>query len=128
MEKQIGKKLVLEGKILDSKEQEKIDEKQSMDKEEIFEKKEIIYNDNLGVCRVDEVTKLSAGKSEPILYYVLRSIFNKEKKAYVPVYNHNVVLRKLISFDEAENLSKDENFKKMSDSIQGEVKYVLSKK
>ena len=36
--------------------------------------------------------------------------------------------RKLISFDEAENLSKDENFKKMSDNIQGEVKYVLSKK
>lgn len=128
MKKKIGKKLVLEGNILDSKEKEIIDEQQNIEKEEIFEKKDIIYNDNLGVCRVDEVTKLSAGKSEPILYYVLHSIFNKEKKAYVPVYNHNVVLRKLISLDEAENLSKDENFKKMSENIQGEVKYVLSKK
>ena len=113
---------------MESKEQERVEEQQNSDREEIFEKKDIIYNDNLGVCRVDEVTKLSAGKSEPILFYVLRSIFNKDKKAYVPVYNHNVVLRKLISLDEAENLSKDENFKKMSENIQGEVKYVLSKK
>ena len=94
--------------------------------EEVFEKKQIIYNDNLGVCRVDEVTKLSAGKSEPILYYGLRSIFNKEKTAYVPVYGHNVVLCHLISFEDAEKLSRDDNFKKMSECVQNEVKYVLA--
>ena len=93
--------------------------------EEVFEKKQIIYNDNLGVCRVDEITKLSAGKTEPVLYYGVRSMFNKEKTAYIPVHGHNVVLRKLISKEEAESLSKDENFKKMPQSIQNEVKYVL---
>ena len=39
-----------------------------------FEKKQIIFSDTLGVCVVAEVTKLSSGKTEPVLYYKLNYI------------------------------------------------------
>ncbi|MBO5056983.1 MAG: CarD family transcriptional regulator [Lachnospiraceae bacterium] len=67
----------------------------------MFQKKEYIFNENMGVCIVADIVKLSADKSNPVLYYVLRPLKNKEKVSYIPVENHQVVLRKLIDPEEA---------------------------
>lgn len=68
----------------------------------MFEKKSIIFNENMGVCRVDDITGLSVQKVNPVFYYVLRSVYLKDKTAYIPVDNHTVVLRELITKEEAE--------------------------
>ncbi|MDD3219659.1 MAG: CarD family transcriptional regulator [Lachnospiraceae bacterium] len=70
----------------------------------MFQKKNIIYSESIGVCRVDDIVKLSVQKEEPILYYLLRSVFDKKKVSYIPVENHQFLLRDLISRKEAENL------------------------
>lgn len=58
----------------------------------MFEKKEYIYSETLGVCRVDDVTKLSLNRGLPMTYYVLRSVSNKDKVSYIPVEHHQVQL------------------------------------
>lgn len=90
----------------------------------MFEKKEIIYSETLGVCRVDDITKLTQKRGDTIAYYVLRSLENKDKVAYIPVDKHIVNLRNLINYEEAkqmkEKLTKDDsNLKKF------EINYVL---
>lgn len=40
----------------------------------MFEKKEIIYSETLGVCQVAELTRLGAKNGEQVLYYGLKSI------------------------------------------------------
>lgn len=67
----------------------------------MFEKKTYIYNEAMGVCHIDDITKLISKKKEEVLYYVLRSYYEKDKVAYIPVQNHTVVLRELISLEEA---------------------------
>lgn len=38
----------------------------------MFQKKQIIYSETLGVCVVDNIVSLAASKREkPVLYYVL---------------------------------------------------------
>lgn len=68
----------------------------------MFEKKSIIYSENMGVCRIDDITGLSLQKLNPVSYYVLRSVYLKDKTAYIPVENHTVILRELITKEEAE--------------------------
>ena len=92
-----------------------------------FEKKQVIFSDTLGVCVVAEVTKLSSGKSEPVLYYKLNSIFEKGKTAYVPAVGHKVKLRELISYEEAEQL-KETVTEETAPMILHEMEYVLEKK
>ena len=92
----------------------------------MFEKKDIIYSETIGVCRVDDITKLTQKKGDTIAYYVLRSVENKEKVAYIPVDKHIVNLRNLIGYEEAkemkEKLTKDDsNLKKF------EINYVLER-
>ena len=70
----------------------------------MFEKKDIIYSETLGVCRVDDITKLAQKKGEPIAYYVLRSGENTDKVAYIPVEKHIVNLRELIGYEEAKEM------------------------
>lgn len=67
----------------------------------MFQKKDYIFSETMGVCRITDVTKLSAKKGDPILYYVMRSVSDKTKVSYIPVENHSVVLRELISETEA---------------------------
>ena len=90
----------------------------------MFEKKDIIYSETIGVCRVDDITKLTQKKGDTIAYYVLRSVENKEKVAYIPVDKHIVNLRNLIDYDEAkemkEKLTKDDSSLKKC-----EINYVL---
>jgi hypothetical protein len=91
----------------------------------MFQKKEIIFSETLGVCSVDDIVKLSDNRKETYNYYLLKSVFDKSKKAYIPVENHTVQLRNLITYDEAKALFDDKDFKEQKDIIKGEVKYVL---
>jgi hypothetical protein len=91
----------------------------------VFQKKEIIFSETLGVCIVEDIVKLSDNRKETYNYYLLKSIYDKSKKAYIPIENHSVQLRNLITYDEAKALFDDEDFKNQKDIIKGEVKYVL---
>ena len=68
----------------------------------IFEKKSYLYSENMGVCRVEDVTRLVTARKQEVLYYVLRSVYRKDKTAYIPVEGHTVELRELISPEDAE--------------------------
>jgi hypothetical protein len=74
---------------------------------------------------VEDIVKLSDNRKETYNYYLLKSIYDKSKKAYIPIENHSVQLRNLITYDEAKALFDDEDFKNQKDIIKGEVKYVL---
>ncbi|MBE5926332.1 MAG: CarD-like/TRCF domain protein [Lachnospiraceae bacterium] len=92
----------------------------------IYEKKQVIFSDSLGVCVVAEVTKLSSGKTEPVLYYKLNSLYEKGKTAYVPAVGHKVKLRELITVEEAEKL-KEKVTEDTEPMILHEINYVLEK-
>lgn len=94
------------------------------ERKEGFEKKEIIFSESLGVCRVDDVVRLSQKKGEGILYYVLRSVSDKGKVAYIPVEKHAVQLRNLIDRETAQRL-KNTDYKELSLLKKQEVDYVL---
>jgi len=71
----------------------------------MFQKKDCIFSDAIGVCYVEDIVKLSAQKNAaPVTYYVLRSLLDKKKTSYIPVENHRSLLRPLISLEEAQNI------------------------
>lgn len=93
-------------------------------KKYMFEKKQIIYSETQGVCRVDNIVSLSASRGETgVPYYVLSSVFDKSKVSYIPVDNHQVKLRELFTREEAQELLnneetlKDENLKKAAEYV-----------
>ncbi len=92
----------------------------------MYEKKDYIFSETLGVCRVDDITKLSGQQGEPISYYVLRSVFDKSKVSYIPVENHVVNLRELMTAEEAK-MKKESSYKDEPLLIQQEIEYVLGK-
>lgn len=99
----------------------------------MFQKKDYIYSETMGVCRVDDVTNLAPKKGSAVAYYVLRSVYQKEKVAYIPVDNHAVELRELISPEQAmaflENWqSMDEQDKENEQALlqKGEADFVLA--
>lgn len=67
----------------------------------MFEKKQYIFSESMGVCLVEDITRLALKRGEPISYYVLRSVYQKDKTAYIPVEHHSVELRDLICAEEA---------------------------
>lgn len=90
----------------------------------MFEKKQIIYSETLGVCKVDNIVSLSATRSEPgVPYYVLKSIFDASKVSYIPVDNHQVVLREL--FTEEEARAFDQTALEKDERLRQAVEYVL---
>lgn len=91
----------------------------------MFEKKEIIYSETLGVCKVAEITKLAAKNGDQILYYGLRSVFDDKKVSYIPVEHHQVQLRPLMPYEEAQKMSED-SLKDMSELKRREIEYVLT--
>ena len=68
----------------------------------MFEKKTYLFNDHMGVCYVEDVTKLVTAQKKEVMYYVLRPVYSKEKLAYIPVENHSANLRELMSVQDAE--------------------------
>ena len=92
-----------------------------------YQKKDMIFSETLGVCSVDHIVKLADNKKDTYYYYLLRSVYDKSKKAYIPVENHSVQLRELITKEEALCLQMEEDFDKKSEQIKGEVRYVIEK-
>uniref|UniRef100_UPI004056D5DE CarD-like/TRCF domain protein n=1 Tax=Agathobacter sp. TaxID=2021311 RepID=UPI004056D5DE len=90
----------------------------------MFQKKQKIYSETLGVCIVDNIVQLPAGKGEKVSYYVLKSLFEPSKVAYIPVENHQVVLRELFLAEEAKELQKDPKLKE-NEKLLAAVNYVL---
>lgn len=91
----------------------------------MFQKKQIIYSETLGVCQVENIVQLSVSKESPaVAYYVLKPLIGREKVSYIPVEHHQVVLRELFSYKEAEELKNTELYKK-DDKIKAAVDYVL---
>lgn len=93
----------------------------------MFQKKEVIYSETIGVCVVDDIVKLADNKKDTYNYYLLCSVFDKTKKAYIPVENHTVQLRNLITLQEALALQGEENYSEKSELVQREVAYVIEK-
>ncbi len=85
----------------------------------IFEKKDVIFSSTMGLCVVSDVTRLSADKGTPIPYYVLKSYYDRTHVAYIPVEDHEVELRDVIS--EAEAV---ERFEKLESAYGEDPKYV----
>lgn len=93
----------------------------------MFQKKEIIYSETIGVCVVDDIVKLSDNKKDTYNYYLLRSVFDKNKKSYIPVENHTVQLRNLVTYKEALELQENDNFREQNEHAKNEVRYVIEK-
>lgn len=91
----------------------------------MFEKKQIIYSETMGVCQVDNIVSLSATRGEAgVPYYVLRSVADKAKVSYIPVDHHQVVLRELFTKEEAQAMLGTEELKK-NELLKAAVDYVL---
>lgn len=94
----------------------------------MFEKKQIIYSETQGVCRVDNIVSLSATKGEKgVPYYVLRSVFDTSKVSYIPVEHHQVKLREMFTPEEAQELLESEELSK-NEKLKEAVDYVLRRK
>lgn len=93
----------------------------------MFQKKEIIYSETIGVCIVDDIVKLSDNRKDTYNYYLLRSVYDKTRKSYIPVENHTVQLRSLITLKDALELQADDSFNAQSEQVKGEVRYVIEK-
>ena len=92
----------------------------------MFQKKQTIYSETQGVCIVENIVQLPAGKGETLPYYVLKSIMD-EKTSYIPVNNHQVILRELFSEEEARGLLQDPELEK-NQQLKAAVEYVLHSK
>lgn len=93
----------------------------------MFQKKQMIYSETQGVCIVDNIVQLPAGKGETLPYYVLKSVFDASKVSYIPVNNHQVILRELFTEDEARELKNTPELEK-NEKLKAAVEYVLQRK
>lgn len=91
----------------------------------MFQKNDCIYSDGIGVCKVADIVNLSSDKKIHVQYYLLRSVYDKDKVSYIPVNEHQVILRELISVEEAKEKMKVE---KLPDNERKEIEYVLKRK
>ena len=92
----------------------------------MFQKKQKIYSETQGVCIVENIVQLPAGKGETVSYYVLKSLMD-EKVSYIPVKNHQVALRELFTEDEARALLQNPELEK-NKQLSAAVNYVLQSK
>lgn len=88
----------------------------------MYNKNEVIYSEGIGVCRVTDIVNLSVNKKPPVQYYLLSSVFDKNKTSYIPVNGHRVLLRQLIALEEAKAKDKQENIPVLEKK---EIEYVL---
>lgn len=93
----------------------------------MFEKKQFIYSETMGVCKVVDIVRLSTKKDagEGIYYYHLKAVADRLQDAYIPVERHEVQLRELISKEEASSY-KEEDVKKLPLLRQEEITFVLN--
>lgn len=71
----------------------------------MFKKGELIMCGGHGVCRVVNITGNPVDRFDKIRkYYVLEPVFEKASTIYTPVDNDKVVMRKILTKEEAEEL------------------------
>lgn len=71
----------------------------------MFEAGEYIVYGNTGVCKVGEVTKMTApGTEEDRLYYTLEPVYDKGCRLFTPIDNQKVIMRPVLTKSEAEEL------------------------
>ncbi|MBR2046669.1 MAG: CarD family transcriptional regulator [Agathobacter sp.] len=92
----------------------------------MFQKKQKIYSETQGVCIVENIVQLPAGRGETLPYYVLKSLMD-EKVSYIPVKNHQVALRELFTEEEARALLQSPEIEK-NEQLKAAVNYVLQSK
>ncbi len=74
----------------------------------MFEVGEYIIYGNSGVCRVDAVgTTELAGMSKDRLFYTLTPVYEKNSRLFTPVDNEKVIMRAVISKEEAYDLLEE---------------------
>ncbi|MGN0141383.1 MAG: CarD family transcriptional regulator [Roseburia sp.] len=74
----------------------------------MFEIGEYIVYGSKGVCRIDDITHLDiSGADNDRLYYVLTPIGDVNGKIYAPTDNQKVVMRRVISQEEARQLIRE---------------------
>lgn len=89
----------------------------------MFRKKDIIFSSGIGVCTVADTVNLSVNKSLPVQYYQLVSIYDQKKVSYIPVEEHQVELRTLIT----EEATEKQKAKELPLKELQEVEYVLKR-
>ena len=102
------------------------EQKSSAEVKEMFQKKQKIYSETQGVCIVENIVQLPAGKGATLSYYVLKSVLD-EKISYIPVKNHQVNLRELFTEEEARALLQDPELEN-NERLKAAVCYVLQSK
>lgn len=90
----------------------------------MYQKNEIIFSEGIGVCKVADIVNLSVNKMLPVQYYLLASVFDKTKTSYIPVTDHQVVLRQLLTAEGAEAKLKADA---LSELDKKEIEYVLGR-
>lgn len=91
----------------------------------MFQKKQIIYSETLGACKVENIVQLAASKDAvPVEYYVLKPLFDKRTSAYIPTQNHSQVLREMFTLEEAMQI-RDAGIPEENTALKKAVEYVL---
>lgn len=90
----------------------------------MFRKKDIIFSSGIGVCTVADTVNLSVNKSLPVQYYQLVSVYDQKKVSYIPVEEHQVELRTLITEEET---TEKQKAKELPLKELQEVEYVLKR-
>lgn len=71
----------------------------------MFKIGEYVVHGRNGVCKIDDITQLKiSGADKDKLYYVLVPMKSEQSKVFYPVDNDKVVMRAVVSRDEAENI------------------------
>lgn len=74
----------------------------------MFEKSELIMYGNTGVCEVVNITTPDIkGITKGKLYYELQPYYRKDGKIFTPIDNEKVLMRRIITKKEAEQLIHD---------------------
>ena len=70
----------------------------------MYEVGDLIVYGRTGICEVTEITTLKMdGVPKDKLYYILRPVREKRGKVFTPVDNEKIVMRRVISKEEAED-------------------------
>ena len=74
----------------------------------MFEIGEYIIYGNYGVCQVENIGKLDIrGENRDRLYYWIRPVYGQGSKIYCPVDNQKIVMRRVLTKEEADILLKE---------------------
>lgn len=74
----------------------------------MFKLEDVIICGKYGVCKVDEIGPVSfGGGAKNKMYYTLVPVYDTNSKAYVPVENDKIIMRPVMSEEEAKELISD---------------------